>query len=480
MSSSDGFLPTLDCEQRYQLLAQHTRECVWLYDVSGQRLIYVSPSFIHLGGLRSEKALGLKLPRLFTDASYKRLKAIIRSFGPQRSVSPPPPILTRLTYQHADGRTTPTQTTLQPIIHGSPGRLHILCVSNDVSNQRALEQKFHHQLHLRDQMIRRLQLSAKRLNALVNKQLQKNRELSSMAIRDELTGLFNRHHFNQQALAEMSRSDRYDTPLSMILFDLDHFKHVNDTYGHAVGDQVLKGVAQTIAPLVREPDILARWGGEEFAILMPQTDLPGAFLLAERLRTKLEKLTHKQAGQVTASFGLAQRSPREGFNIWYTRVDETLYMAKQRGRNRTAAADPSAGRPYFTLQWQREWESGNQEIDQQHRNIFTICNHIIALLKSKDDAHSILALLSMLNQAIIQHLPTEEALQQQINFPDRELHAMEHRKLVEKLAVLERGCAQGALSPRAFFSFLFDEVVLNHILTKDSTYFSYIGDANLN
>lgn len=157
--------------------------------------------------------------------------------------------------------------------------------------------------------------------------------LRELATIDQLTGLFNRTYFDIRVLNEMARSRRYDTPLSMIMFDLDYFKGINDTFGHDVGDEVLRHAARVCNENIRESDVLARWGGEEFVVLAPQTDLEGAEKLAEKLREVLEKNQIEPFGTVTGSFGVTVYNHSESFEAWYKRTDSAMYMAKTAGRN---------------------------------------------------------------------------------------------------------------------------------------------------
>lgn len=162
--------------------------------------------------------------------------------------------------------------------------------------------------------------------------------LRELATIDHLTGLYNRSYFDIRVLNEISRAKRYTAPLSMIIFDLDYFKGINDTYGHDVGDQVLKRAAMITSENIREADVLARWGGEEFVILVPQTNLEGAAHLAEKLRHELENNKVENFGSVTGSFGVAEYQIGETFQSWYKRVDKALYKAKEAGRNRVEKA----------------------------------------------------------------------------------------------------------------------------------------------
>jgi len=158
--------------------------------------------------------------------------------------------------------------------------------------------------------------------------------LKNLAITDQLTGLNNRHFLDKKVLEEMDRSDLYNRPLSMIIFDLDNFKRVNDTWGHPIGDEVLKQTAKITSSLIGQTNMMFRLGGEEFVILLPDTTISGAQEIAEKLRDALDRDIHPMVGKVTASFGVGERLRDESFKSWYKNVDQALYCAKNEGRNR--------------------------------------------------------------------------------------------------------------------------------------------------
>ena len=162
---------------------------------------------------------------------------------------------------------------------------------------------------------------------------------------DALTGLWNRRHAEVCAEVELARSRREAQPLSVILFDIDHFKAINDCYGHAVGDEVLKQVARVTKAAVREQDIVIRWGGEELLVLLPNCSLKGASELAERLRVALHQIEIMIDGappvKVRASFGVTELSTQESFEAMTVRADVALYKAKAEGRDRVVVSDPS-------------------------------------------------------------------------------------------------------------------------------------------
>ncbi|WKY44675.1 diguanylate cyclase [Eubacteriaceae bacterium ES2] len=173
---------------------------------------------------------------------------------------------------------------------------------------------------------------------VTEKKKEENR-LIEEASRDALTGLYNRAYFNRAFEKEIEHGDRYRSDLSLVIFDLDNFKQINDTYGHQIGDDVLKQTAKIAGDLLRQSDILVRWGGEEFVILMPDTSLASAVAVSERIRKALKAYSHPEAGPVTASFGVTIRCRHEELLPFFTRVDQALYEAKESGRDRVCAED---------------------------------------------------------------------------------------------------------------------------------------------
>ncbi len=172
----------------------------------------------------------------------------------------------------------------------------------------------------------------------ITKMKEMEDELKLLSQTDPLTQVFNRVKFNDSLNREMNRSKRYQTDLSLIMIDIDYFKEINDTYGHDMGDDVLKMLAVLLKESTREPDICARWGGEEFMLLLPHTNLENASKLAERIRARIEKKLFKTGRTVTGSFGVTQFVDTDNDETFTKRVDRALYMAKEKGRNRVIAA----------------------------------------------------------------------------------------------------------------------------------------------
>jgi diguanylate cyclase (GGDEF)-like protein len=166
-----------------------------------------------------------------------------------------------------------------------------------------------------------------------------NEALAELAVTDQLTGAYNRLKFNEVLTDQVSRAARYHEPLSVVMFDIDHFKAVNDTYGHGAGDDMLREISHRVGGAIRGVDWLFRYGGEEFVVAAPHTNLGNAALLAEKLRQLVAGAPFPQGITGSISLGVAQLCPGETVEELMARVDAALYAAKNAGRNRVAVAE---------------------------------------------------------------------------------------------------------------------------------------------
>lgn len=169
--------------------------------------------------------------------------------------------------------------------------------------------------------------------------------MRSMAYHDALTGLVNRRRLQEELEVQHALAGRYGRPFSVIFFDLDHFKQLNDNLGHSFGDRVLRDVSEVIAPLLRVSDLLGRWGGEEFLVIAPETEATEASELAERIRAAVDSYQAPQHHPVTASFGVASYRSGDSVDELLNEVDLLLYRAKAEGRNRVAVTQESIRHP---------------------------------------------------------------------------------------------------------------------------------------
>ena len=176
------------------------------------------------------------------------------------------------------------------------------------------------------------------LQSEIERRKELEEHLQSLAITDTLTGIFNRRKFDETLKAEVQRAERYGTALSLIMFDIDHFKQINDTRGHLIGDQILTALASLVSENIRTHDVLARFGGEEFTILAPGNSLAGGRKFAEKLRAAIERNDFPDASRITCSFGVTEHKHGDTAESFIKRVDEALYRAKKNGRNRVEEA----------------------------------------------------------------------------------------------------------------------------------------------
>lgn len=307
--------------------------------------------------------------------------------------------------------------------------------------------------------------------------LQKKAEdiLRNTAIKDELTGLYNRHFLESIMEGEFGRAERYKIPLSVILLDLDYFKRVNDNWGHPVGDTVLKLTADIVKENIRKSDFAIRIGGEEFLILMPNTDLKGAAVTAEKLRLKIEKTSHPIIGSFTASFGVAERNIGEKYQNLYHRVDEALYKAKENGRNAVALSEKEYLENKTTLvKWNEKWQCGEENIDKQHKEVFEFVSELLKVSKSTDEKQNTISHINDIISGMNKHFEYEEKILIKANYKDIYNHKKIHNGLIKRLEEIKKYVKMDTLDSRNAFTLIFDEIIVGHLLCEDVKFYPYI------
>ncbi len=205
------------------------------------------------------------------------------------------------------------------------------------SRRLAEEETLQAKAHLEDRVeertreLNRALMEVGDLAAQLNESLQ---QVEHLAVTDQLTETYNRRKFDEVVAGEQQHAESGKTPFSLIMLDIDHFKKVNDRFGHSTGDQVLRHLARLLRSLIRQGDLLIRWGGEEFLILLPATLLAEAGPFAERVRVEVEQTQFPHAGPLTISLGVSQLRNDDTTDALLKRVDNALYRAKRQGRNR--------------------------------------------------------------------------------------------------------------------------------------------------
>ena len=324
-------------------------------------------------------------------------------------------------------------------------------------------------------MKRKIEQTNKEL-LMLNEQLkEKNEKLLKSAITDELTGVYNRKFFEKRVVEEMEIADRANEHISLIIFDLDRFKLVNDNFGHQFGDEVLKRTTQIAGDLIRKTDFLNRVGGEEFAIILPNTNKTQAVFVAEKVRKALEDNKHFKVGQVTGSFGVAERMKAESLRSWYKRADNALYQAKNTGRNRVVDSD-KIDIPLVSLQvqWRQEWNCGNDEIDEQHDKILQIANDLITKIYAGASHNECMDMIKLFLEYGVNHFATEERILMEIEYDGLIAHIKKHEYLTNKAIYLKECYEKKELQPAAFLSFIIDEVVVEHLTKEDTKFFALL------
>lgn len=306
-------------------------------------------------------------------------------------------------------------------------------------------------------------------------------QMERLAYTDRLTGAWNRRHLEDASILEMARAERHGHPASILVLDVDHFKEINDEFGHAVGDYVLVELVRTLRAQIRRSDTITRWGGEEFVILAADTPLFEAEHLAQKICEQVARAPLSSARPVTVSIGVAEYQCGEGFENWFQRADKAMFRAKTEGRNRIAVDSLSAfGSKDATklaapvqLVWREAYRSGDADIDRQHRELFEHANRLLQAVISHAPRASVLDAARLLLDDIAVHFEDEERMHAEIAYPGREDHAAEHARLLDKAVRLFDGAGDD-LPIAEVFHFLAYEVVAQHLLGADRHYFPYL------
>lgn len=309
--------------------------------------------------------------------------------------------------------------------------------------------------------------------------------LKQQASLDPLTKTLNRSSLEERARVELIRADRYHHKLSLAMLDLDHFKLVNDTYGHSIGDQVLAGFAEIGHECMRVSDLLGRWGGEEFIFVLPDTSALNAKRVSERVRTSLMEFVFPSGVRVTASIGIASYRKGEGFASLLHRADAAMYRAKETGRNKVVvdsedlAADQSRKpkpQPLIRLHWKKSYASGEAAIDADHQALMEVANRLLAATSTEGGETEVNFLIHHLIAEIRAHFGREEEALSAAKFPRFEAHQEIHRRLLAKADGMVARIEHGEAAMGDLLGFLIHDMVARHILREDREFFPWIKE----
>jgi len=284
-------------EERSRLLAENAWEVIWTMDLDA-KITYINPAVERMRGFTPEEAMRQSPEEIQPPESaaigadyYQRLFASIEA-GTE-----PPIFRGEQQYYRRDGSIMTGELQVIPHVDGTGKVVELIGVTRDISDRKAAEAALH-----------------------------------NLAVTDTLTGVWNRRQGTDLIAADLA-ARRPGQALSLLMLDIDHFKSINDTFGHQAGDHVLIEVASRVRRSLRGNDVVARWGGEEFVVMLRDCPLPDALRLAETIRAAIAEVPFGAMGTLTVSIGVAEIRADEDLTSWLGRADQALYRAKRLGRN---------------------------------------------------------------------------------------------------------------------------------------------------
>jgi len=327
---------------------------------------------------------------------------------------------------------------------------------------------------------------------------QKNNEetMRQHAFYDGLTQLPNRRLLLDRLQQTLALARRAGACVGLLFIDLDKFKPVNDELGHAVGDWLLQAVAQSLTRCLRAYDTAARFGGDEFVVLLPDlAEAKEALLIAERIRVALEKPFITPASKslhISSSIGVALYPDHADSERGLLHVGDTaMYQAKRTGRNKIVCPESGCvvdtegavgirgGGSFLHLSWEAKNASGNDTIDAEHRNLFKQGNQLLdTALRADVDPAAFKAALKRLLGLIAAHFHSEEEILRQHGYTGLAEHMDEHAELSERARILQKQSDNRGITVGELVDFLVIEVITKHILVEDRNYFQCFGGAS--
>ena len=417
-------------------------------------LLAANAGFLRLLGADATQCIGTRVGRFFVQPDFKTLAGASAAHDGEvhRGL---------LTIGEYEGKTR----TLRGQVWRTPDGLCLLA-EHDVEQLEKLGDSL--------QEMNREAILSQRALGMENIAL-KGREsrMVEAALTDVLTGVGNRRKLDQSLDVEIARATRGGQPLSALMADIDHFKRVNDVHGHAAGDQVLADFGALLRSQTRPTDIVARFGGEEFVVLMPQTALARGAEVAERIRKVL-------AGQaiaplpepVTSSFGVAEFVPGEEAGAFLKRVDAALYRAKDAGRNTVVLATACGEVAIAHLAWHDRYACGDAHIDAEHKELFRLANEVIDASLGEDLPPETLRLaLDQCLDHVVAHFRHEEEILERHSYATLAQHREQHRRLLGRAAALRTAAHAGEAGFGALAGFLAGEVIAKHMLQEDRKFY---------
>lgn len=303
------------------------------------------------------------------------------------------------------------------------------------------------------------------------------RRLEGIAAIDRLTGAFTRTYLDEMGHNELVRLDRYGHPCSVIFMDVDGLKAVNDTQGHAAGDRLLRRVFDIVSATARGTDRVGRYGGDEFVLLLPNTPLDSAVVIAARVRDALQEEALAGGCRTAASFGVVEARLAESWAALLQRADAAMYRAKAKRSNhvmvderRETVSGEHVDASFIQLHWHEAYACGNPGVDGQHLGLFSRGNALLAAVANRRPDEEVGPLVSALLNEVASHFADEERLLGEARWPYLEAHARIHTDLFRRARALSDAFFGGSGNATALVDFLAFELIARHILREDRAF----------
>jgi diguanylate cyclase (GGDEF)-like protein/PAS domain S-box-containing protein len=288
-------------EKRHRLLAENAWDVIWTMGPDGA-ITYVSPAVQRVRGITPEEAMHQTTDQIHPpESAALNLDYFQRLFAAIAAGTEPPGFHGDLEYYRKDGSIMIGELQVIPHVDTDGNVVEILGVTRDISERKMFEA-----------------------------------ELTRLAVTDPLTGLWNRRHTGELLSADLAQAHRNGQALTLLMIDVDNFKSINDTHGHQTGDRVLVEVANRLREQIRSTDVVGRWGGEEFVVLLRYCGLRDAVAIAEKLRRRIAEDPFDTLFSASVSIGAAELQDNDDLASWIERADAALYAAKRAGRNTVA------------------------------------------------------------------------------------------------------------------------------------------------
>lgn len=306
-------------ELRHRFLAESASDVVWSMGLDGT-VTYVSPAVENVLGYTAEETMQMSFDELLLPDSKAKVDGdLSRLRADMAAGRPPQGFRSDLKQRKKDGSIIWTEVIAYPLTGSDGSLVEIVGVTRDICARK----KYEHEL----------EEAREAAEAAIDALASVNAKLRRLATTDDLTGATNRRRLEDAVEAELARARRTGQPVALIMFDIDYFKRVNDSFGHQIGDRTLVELTHLVSLHLRSFDVLARWGGEEFIVMAPNCDCAAAMKLAERLRDLVAEYRFPEVGQITVSLGVTEFRADERFEDGLKRVDDAMYQTKNGGRN---------------------------------------------------------------------------------------------------------------------------------------------------